>query len=443
MPSLRVAVVGSGPSGFYAAEGLLRSGLSVGIDMFERLPVPYGLVRFGVAPDHPKLKLVTAVFDRIASMPGFRFVGGVEVGTDVTIDTLRSCYHAVILATGADVSRRMNISGEALAGCHAASDFVAWYNGHPDFRDHRFDLSGERAVIIGHGNVALDVARILVKTADELRHTDIADHAIEAIAESRIREVAVVGRRGLAGTHFSAKELEEFLDLADCNAALDATDLCQGDPEVPDNAAAEMNTAAAILARFASRPTAKRKQCLFRFGLEPVALHGTKRVERMIFQRRGEACRAAGAASVVIDCNLVFASIGRRAAPVPQIPYDEERGVQRNIGGRVTRDGSPVRGLYVCGWAKRGATGTIGTNRGCSIETVAAVLADLHAVEQPTPCDPEKLIHQLSRAVATHVDYAGWQRIDAEEIRLGKALGRPRLKLTSIAQLLSVAKNTA
>src|ERR1700730_14883914 len=187
-PGFRVAVIGSGPSGFYATEALLRSGAPLTVDMFERLPVPYGLVRFGVAPDHPKLKLVTVAFDKIATTPGFRFVGGVQVGRDVTIDELRDSYDAVVIATGADVSRPLGIPGEDLSGCHHAGDFVAWYNGHPDYRDHHFDLNHEGATVIGHGNVALDVARILAKTADELRRTDIASHALEVLAESHIRE---------------------------------------------------------------------------------------------------------------------------------------------------------------------------------------------------------------------------------------------------------------
>ncbi len=208
--ALRVAVVGGGPSGFYAAEALLRSGQRISVHMFERLPAPYGLVRFGVAPDHPKLKQVTTVFDRIARMPGFRFIGGVRVGRDVEIAELRAHYHAVIMATGAEIGRSLDIPGECLPGSHSASDFVAWYNGHPEFRNRRFDLDHEIAVVVGHGNVALDVARMLLKTTDELRHTDIAAHALESLAASRIREVHVVGRRGPTQAKFTDKELSEF-----------------------------------------------------------------------------------------------------------------------------------------------------------------------------------------------------------------------------------------
>lgn len=430
-------MVGGGPSGFYAAEALLRSRLSVAVDMFERLPVPYGLVRFGVAPDHPKLKQVATVFDRIAAMPGFRFAGGVDVGTEVSIETLRACYHAVVLATGADVGRRMNIPGEQLAGCHHAGDFVAWYNGHPHFRDCRFDLSGERAVIVGHGNVALDVARILVKSADELRGTDIAGHALEALAESRIREVVIVGRRGLGETRFSPKELEEFLHLAACDPAVEPGDFPHGLSEAPVEAANEAGASAAIVAQFARRPHTRRKRCVFRFALAPLAIEGAARVERMLF-RRGIAPDEAE--QVAIDCGIVLASVGRVAAPIPQIPYSEARGVHANLAGRIVADGSPVRGLYVCGWGKRGASGTIGTNRACSVETVEALIEDLEGVRDRPPQDADALLDRLSREIATHVDYAGWQRINAEEIRTGTSLGGPRHKLVGIAQMVAVAR---
>jgi len=435
----RVAVVGSGPSGFYAAEALLRSGLSLAVDMFERLPVPYGLVRFGVAPDHPKLKQVTTVFDRIAAMPGFRFAGGVEVGTDVAVETLRACYHAVILATGADVGRRLNIPGEALAGCHQAGDFVAWYNGHPHFRERKFDLSGERAVVVGHGNVALDVARILVKSADELRHTDIASHALEVLAESRIREVQIVGRRGLSETRFAARELEEFLGLSDCDPAIEPGDFPDGCHEIAADAGGEVSEAGAIIARFASRPNSKRKRCMFRFGLAPHGVEGGGRVERMLF-RRGGTSRDARNTCVALDCNLVLASIGRVAAPLASIPYSEGRGVHANVAGRVVADGSPVRGLYVCGWGKRGASGTIGTNRACSVETVEALIEDLKDTKEALPGDADTLLDRLSRELAGYVDYSGWRRINEAEIACGRDLGKPRHKLVSTEHMNAVAR---
>jgi ferredoxin/flavodoxin---NADP+ reductase len=430
----RVAIIGGGPSGFYAAEAVLRSGQSIGVDMFERLPVPYGLVRFGVAPDHPKLKQVTRVFDRIAEMPGFRFVGGVEIGGAVAIGALRSCYHAVVLATGAPVSRLMHVPGEGLPGSYQAGDFVAWYNGHPDFRHLRLNLDAERAVIIGQGNVALDVARILAKTSDELRHTDIAAYALDALAASRVREIYLVGRRGPDQTRFAAKELQEFADLADCDPVVEFGD-CS---ELPSNAGADNEAEAAhgVLREFSTRPAAKRRRCVFLFGLTPRRIEGDGRVRRMLFSSRQVRAGAVAGTDVAVDCGLVFSSIGRRAAPISGIPYDEARGVHANIGGRLAADGSILPGLYVCGWSKRGPQGTIGTNRACSVETVANLLADLPQLNEPTR-HPDRLFAGTS--IRRYVDYSTWVRIDAEEIARGGANGKPREKLVAVEEMFAAA----
>ena len=429
----RVAIIGGGPSGFYAAEALLRSGQSVDVDMFERLPVPYGLVRFGVAPGHPKLKQVTRIFDRIAEMPGFRFFGGVEIGERPSISALRSCYHALIFATGAPVSRRMDVSGEGLPGSYQAGDFVAWYNGHPDFRHCKFDLGAERAVIIGHGNVALDVGRILAKTPDELRHTDIAAHALDALAASRVREIYLVGRRGPDQTRFAAKELQEFEELADCDplVELDGFPVLSSGPD-PDT---EAEAALTLLRAFSTRPIAKRRRCVFLFGLIPLGIEGDGRVERIVFgQGQGDARTVSK--NVVIDCGLVFSSIGRRAAPISGIPYDEARGVHANIGGRLAADERALPGLYVCGWGKRGPQGTIGTNRACSVETVANVLADLPQLDEP-PLHSDNLSGRTS--IPRYVDYPAWGRIDAEEVARGRPKGKPREKFIAIDEMFAAA----
>jgi ferredoxin--NADP+ reductase len=421
----RVAIVGSGPSGFYAAEALLRSGVTLLVDMFERLPVPHGLVRFGVAPDHPKLKQVSTVFDRIADMAGFRFIGGVEVGSDITVSELSACYHAVILATGASVDRRMGIVGEDLAGCHTAGDFIGWYNGHPDFSARRYDFSCERAVVIGHGNVALDVARILVKTADELRHTDIARHALDALAESRIREVHIVGRGGIERAKFSTKELREFGELADCDAALEPTDMSSGIPDLAEDATAEIRANLEILAGFAARRPTKRRRCVFRFNCEPAVIGGKARVEHILLRRKESR------STVALDCGFVISSIGRHSAPLGGVPYDEVAGVHANVGGRAMTGGTAVPGLYVCGWSKRGPRGTIGTNRACSMETVEAVLADL-AVNGRTPHhDADELVAQLAQRKGFSLDYSVWRRINAAEQVRGVAVGKPREKFVS------------
>ena len=428
---VRIAVVGSGPSGFYATEALLRSGTPLAVDMFERLPVPYGLVRFGVAPDHPKLKLVTAAFDRIATTPGFRFIGGVEVGRDVAIGELRESYDAVVLATGADVSRSLGVPGEDLLGCHHAGDFVAWYNGHPDYRDCDFDLDCEAATVIGHGNVALDVARILAKTADELRRTDIARHALEVLAESRIREIHVVGRGKPSQAKFTAKELRDFLDLGACETTVDPRNVAPDDftPENPQDS--ELVEKLSLLCAFSQQVSTKRRRCVFRFGLSPVAIRGEGRVQTIAFAQQPS--RAIGD----IDCGLVFRSVGRRTTPLAGVPYNEHQGVHANIEGRVVDRSSVVFGLYVCGWSKRGPSGTIGTNRGCGMATAEAVLADLPARAGRRSGGPDALLARLRSRVARMVSYRDWAAIDAAEKRRGALLGKPREKFVSVADMLA------
>jgi ferredoxin--NADP+ reductase len=427
----RIAVVGSGPSGFYATEALLRADTPLAVDLFERLPVPYGLVRFGVAPDHPKLKLVTAAFDRIATTPGFRFIGGVAIGRDVTLDELRESYDAVVLATGADVSRSLGIPGEDLPGSHHAGDFVAWYNGHPDFRDCQFDLDCEAATVVGHGNVALDVARILAKTADELRRTDIAAHALEVLAESRIREIHVVGRGRPPQAKFTAKELRDFLDLETCDTTIDSRDIVSDD-FVPDNPHdPELAEKLALLGTFSQQALTKPRRCTFRFGLSPVAIKGRSRIEAIVFeQQKSKAIEE-------LDCGLCFRSIGRQTVPLAGVPYDDLRGVHANIEGRVADGPSVIAGLYVCGWSKRGPSGTIGTNRGCGMATAAAVLADLPARRGQRSGDPDALLARLRPRVARIVSYRDWVAIDAAEKRRGAPLGKPREKFVSVADMLA------
>ncbi len=430
-PAFAIAVIGSGPSGFYTTAALFRSGAPVSVDMFEQLPVPYGLVRFGVAPDHPKLKQVTVTFDRIAATPGFRFVGGVTVGRDVTIDELRDSYDAVVLATGADISRPLGIPGEGLPGSHQAGDFVAWYNGHPDFRDLRFDLGHETATVIGHGNVALDVARILAKTPDELRNTDIARHALDVLAESRVREIRVVGRGRPAQAKFSGKELRDFLELKACDASVDGRSIVHDDFALENSDDPELRDKLSLLRGFSQQVSTKPRRCIFHFGLSPVAIRGQDRVEAIAFARQ-----TSGAVED-IGCGLVFRSVGRRTAPLAGVPYDQHRGVHANIGGRVAIGASVLAGLYVCGWSKRGPSGTIGTNRGCGMATAEAVLADLAARCGPRSGNADALLARLRTRVRRIVSYRDWAAIDAAEKRKGALLGKPREKFVSVPDMLA------
>lgn len=445
---LRIAVVGSGPSGFYAAEALLRSGLAVGVDMLERLAAPFGLVRHGVAPDHPKLKEAILVYDRIARMPGFAFFGNVTVGRDIGVDDLRRTHHAIVFACGAEADRRLGIPGEDLPGSHTATEFVGWYNGHPDYRDRVFDLSGEVAVVIGQGNVAADVCRILAKSVDELRHTDIAEHALACLAESRIREIHLVGRRGPAQAKFTPKELRELGELADCVPVVDSADLALN-PESEAELADKRNDGSLknveILRGFALRtPGSERRRLYFHFLKSPVALLGGGRLEGVELVRNrleGEPFRQAArpiGQTEVLKCGILFRSIGYGGVPIPGIPFDEQKGIFPNRDGRlVGGDGAPLPGLYATGWIKRGPSGIIGTNRADSVATVQALLDDLPILDPAEKPGADGL-----RLESRRVDYAGWLRIDAAEVRCGEPKGKPREKFTRIDEMLACLGET-
>jgi ferredoxin/flavodoxin---NADP+ reductase len=325
----------------------------------------------------------------------------------------------------------LGISGESLAGSHHAGDFVGWYNGHPDFRDCHFDLDHEVATIVGHGNVALDVARILAKTADELRRTDIAKHALEALAESRIREIHVVGRGKPAQTKFTAKELRDFLELDECDASVISRDVAPDDfvPENPQDP--EMTEKLALLSGFSQNVLARRRRCLFRFGLSPVAIKGRSRVEAIVFERQKSK------AIEEIDCGLCLCSIGRQTAPLAGVPYDALRGVHANVEGRVVFGASVVAGLYASGWSKRGPSGTIGTNRGCGMATAEAVVADLPARAGQRTGDVNTLLERLRTRVGRIVGYVDWVKIDAAEKVRGAPLGNPREKFVLVADMLA------
>src|SRR5881227_1554471 len=354
---LRVAVVGSGPAGFYAAGALLAADPPVEVDMVERLPTPWGLVRLGVAPDHPKLKTVSRAFERIAAKPGFRFFGNVEVGRDLTHADLTRLYDAVIYAFGAQSDRRLGIPGEDLAGSWSATEFVAWYNGHPDYQDLEFDLNVERAVVIGNGNVALDVARMLALTPEELAPTDTTDPAIEAIGSSTVREIVVVGRRGPAQASWTTQELKEMGELAGAEVEVDPAEL---EGAVGEDTHTQRNMD--VLREFASRqPTGKPVTVGFLFFRSPVAIHGDGKVESIELVRNqleeqdGRRVAVPTDEHETIECGLVFRSVGYRGVGLPELPFDDRRGTIRNAAGRVHDEtGSPLGATYCAGWIKRG-----------------------------------------------------------------------------------------
>jgi ferredoxin--NADP+ reductase len=451
---LRVAIVGAGPTGFYAADHLLRNPeVVVEVDMFDRLPTPFGLVRLGVAPDHQKIKFVTNAFDKVAASPRFRFYGGVEFGKDVTLADLQAHYHQIVYCTGAQTDRRMGIPGEDLTGSHPATEFVAWYNGHPDYQDLAFDLSGERAVVIGNGNVALDVARMLALTREELAPTDTTDKAIAAIAGSGIHEIDVLGRRGPAQASFTPPELQELGELAGADVAVDPADL-ELDPA--SEAALERDTAIArrnveVLREFASRePTGKSRLVRLRFCVSPVAILGEQRVEAVEVVSNELVAGPDGAIRAVptgerevVPCGVVFRSVGYRGVGLDGVPFDAGRGTIPNRGGRVLGEaGEPIPGVYCAGWIKRGPNGVIGTNKKDATETVELLLEDAKAGRLGTSgghtaAEVDALLAERRVRV---VSYAGWEAIDALERARGDSVGRPRVKLTTWDELLSTAE---
>ena len=449
---LRVAVVGSGPAAFYAAGALLASeDPPVEVDMIERLPTPWGLVRLGVAPDHPQLKTVSRAFEKIAVRPGFRFLGNVEVGRDVTHPELAALYDAVVYAVGSQADRRLGIPGEDLPGSWAATELVAWYNGHPDYQHLDFDLSHERVVVVGNGNVALDVARMLALTEDELAPTDTTDAAISAIVSSGIREIVILGRRGPVQAAWTSTELGELGELGGADVVVDPAEL-----ELDPASAAELETASNVVQRnveilrdFATRkPSGKPRTVRLRFRASPVAILGDERVEgveiahnRLEPDERGSVRAVATEEREMVPCGLVFRSVGYRGIGIPGVPFDERSGTIPNADGRVLDvGGAPIPGLYCAGWIKRGPTGVIGTNKKDATETVERLLED--ARESRLPARAGGTIDQvLADRDAEVVMYAGWKAIDALERSRGEPHGRPRVKLCSWDELLAAARS--
>ncbi|MEA2275835.1 MAG: ferredoxin/flavodoxin---NADP+ reductase [Solirubrobacteraceae bacterium] len=454
----RVAIVGAGPAGAFAAACLLRARGDAQIDLFERLPTPWGLLRGGVAPDHQEIKRLEDMFDRETLQRGCRFLGDVEVGVDVSHAELMRHYTAVVYATGAQTDKSLGIPGEDLPGSWAATEFVAWYNGHPDYRGLEFDLSAKRAVVIGNGNVAADVTRLLTLSPRELERTDVADHALEALRESRIEEVVVMGRRGPAQAAFTSAELRELGHLDGVDIRVDP-----GDVEldaVSRRWLAEEGTFTArknvaLLAEFAARPRRAdaRRRIELRFLRSPVEIRGTGGVEA-IDVRRNEIvraddgslmARAVDADVETIECGLVLRSVGYRAVPLPDVPFEERRFVLPNERGRVlTPDGESLRGVYAVGWIKRGPTGILGTNKRDAEETVSCLVADLRAGVLPPPPNPgrEQIDALLAQRKPDLVTADGWRAIATHELERGRSEERPRVKLASRDELLSAALRT-
>ncbi len=447
---LRVAVVGSGPAGFYTADDLLKKkDLTVEVDVFDRLPAPYGLVRYGVAPDHQKIKSVIKQFEKTTTDARFRFLGNVTVGRDVTHEELVARYDQVVYSVGAETDRRMNIPGEDLAGSHPATEFVWWYNGHPDHRHHHFDLSAKRAVVVGVGDVALDIARVMLRSRDELGRTDIASHAFDALRESRVEEVVCLGRRGAGQAAFAQKELKDVAALSDIDVIIDpaqtAEALSSGD-QLDSMGQRKLEYLHALAQQ---GPTGKPKRLVFRFLASPVELVGQEghvtgmNVERNELVRGSDgSVKPKGTGDVtLLDTRCVFRSVGYHGVALAGVPFDSKGGVIPNDDGRVLDGvgGKPLPGVYACGWIKRGPTGVIGTNKTDAVATVRRMLEDVEGKMVPVERDRSRAaIDELLRARGVRVvTTADWQTLDRLEVEAGAARGKVREKFTSIEAMLA------
>jgi ferredoxin/flavodoxin---NADP+ reductase len=440
---LRVAVVGAGPSGFYAAAALFASGRAVRVDMFDRLPTPYGLVRGGVAPDHQKIKGVIRVYDKTAAQEGFRFLGNVKVGDTVTTEQLLAAYDQVVLAVGCESANEIGVPGEDLLGSHSATEFVGWYNAHPDHLEKAFDLSCSAAVVVGVGNVSMDVTRILVRDRDDLAKTDIAEHALEALRGSAVTDVHVLGRRGPVQAAFSPSEIKEIAELEGVDLLVRPEDLeldAGSEAELAASSDKTVHDNVAFLRSIAGRPSTAPRRVHLHLLTSPMAYSGEGRVEQVEIGRNRLEARASGGLSArdtgertKIEAGLVFRAVGYRGIPVPGVPFDERRGIVPNEAGRVVRDGVPIDRLYVVGWAKRGPSGLIGTNRADSKATVDQMMADLPKLDPAARHD-----HELPEALC----WADWQQIDAAEVSRGQERGKLREKFVRVADMLAAARRS-
>ena len=421
MKSYKVAIVGAGPAGYFAAQALQNLAteeISFSIDMIERLPTPWGLVRSGVAPDHPKIKTVSKVFEKIAKTEGFRLFANVELGSDITIEQLRENYDAVVIATGSAKGKKLGIPGEDLPGSMSAATFVPWYNAHPDFKDEAIDLTCETAVVIGAGNVAMDVARMLALEPSELDPTDTADHAIEALRSSSIRNVVLSARRGPEHAAFTSPELRELPKLEHTNVVMNPEDIAAAILRAGDEIEKDTKSNLDAMTLIAeSEPTAHERTMTFQFLATPIEIKGNGKVEEVVFQRTG------GDETFSIKCGLVITAIGYEAASMEGIPY--ERGKVVNNEGHV--DGN----LYVVGWAKRGPSGVIGTNKSDAADVMKLLASQLG--EPKNAGDVSSLIAHNKVVTQMH-----WEQINAAEVAAGQPLGKPRRKAVSREELLNL-----
>lgn len=452
--TLRVAIIGSGPAAFYAAEHLLKqTAPEFSVDMIERLPTPYGLVRGGVAPDHQKIKSVIAIYEKIAANPRFRFFGNLEFGSAVTRADLERHFHAILYCCGAPSDRSLGIPGENFAGSHSATEFVAWYNGHPDFRGRTFDLNAERVAVVGVGNVAIDVARILCLSPQELAETDMADHAIEALSKSRVRDVSILGRRGPVQAAFTTVEVKELGEMSEAEPVVKPEEVAIDPISAEELATARAATKAKvdIVDGFSKRASeGKPRRIHLRFFVAPQEILGDEqgRVRGIRLAKTRLVKNSAGAVVAEptgetedLACELVFRSVGYRGAALPDVPFVEKTGLIPNVKGRVLREpgGAPLAGHYASGWIKRGPSGVIGNNKADSVETVNALIEDANTGGLPVPAspDPDAFAALIAERQLAAVTFSEWQTLDRHEVERGKPHGRPRVKCVSVDEMLA------
>jgi NADPH-dependent glutamate synthase beta subunit-like oxidoreductase len=450
--TLQVAIVGSGPSGFFVAESLIKSGIEVEVTILERLPTPYGLVRYGVAPDHQKLKSVSLTLEAIAQNPAITFLGNVKVGSnDLTLNQLRSLFHVVVLTTGMPKGSQLGLDGEDLEGVHTSSDFIGWYNGHPDFQNINFDLSQSSAVIIGHGNVAIDICRILTKSIDELKKSDITEQALELLSRSKIQRVHLVGRRGPVQAKFTTKELHELGKLENCHVTVDPKNMNLGMA-----CRIELNDASNLVTRknhsiyetysenFNTKPVSAKKHISIDFMMNPKAFVGSERIEKIVFDKTkldGPAFsqKSVNTESLIeIPCGLAFTSVGFKGTELGDLTLNPKNGTLLNENSRLLdKHGEVLFGMYAAGWVKRGPQGVIGTNRECAEDTVNSIVEDLPKYDGLNAPGKQALINLLHEKSIQFVTFNDWKVIDEEEVRRGQKIGKPREKFTSITEMLA------
>ncbi len=442
-----VAIIGAGPAGFYTAGALFRHGSHFKVDMYEKLPAPFGLVRYGVAPDHEKIRNVIKVFEKIASDPMFSYFGNITVGRDISIFELKRHYHAIVFCYGTEADRHLQIPGEELKGCHTATEFVGWYNGHPKFQGTKFDLSHPKAVIIGHGNVAMDVARILCSDVDELKKTDISQHALEALSQSKVKEVYVVGRRGPVQATFTPVEIKEMGELAGGYPVVDPKELelnAASQVEIDDPRSGVARKNLEILKSFINAPSnGRERRFIPRFYRTPIAILGKENVEGVKFEGNlligsAHAQQTVGTGIFEqIDCGFLLTSIGYIGLPIEGLPFSSAKGLVPNKVGRVVDGANVVDGLYVAGWIKRGPSGTIGINKEDAQDTVNCILEDLSKLSSAKVSPDQDMVKYIASKGLNPVTFIDWKKIDLAEISRGVHVGKPREKFVTVNDMLS------